>query len=1464
MQRWWRQFLDVLLGCFVVAAAQPTDFNLASSTMPASVVPLLEAGYPLLISDLPSLETRCFVLRLPAVKRVRVLASVVALAGSPILQGGWVPQVPGPEAAKEAGFQTLVQDFERQSAQYYICLRTFSTQGCDALLTAIAIDAAEDAAEPPPLWLRPSYPAIWPLDGGGEMAPKSLRFVLHADDLDDLRVSLVPVSGQVDVDIHIEEAGFDLSASSSNRNFAKAMCSGQPAKSLSALSSPDVIEVLHTERPAGGSAVGSRRILCVRIAAAGDGGAIASLTVGPRLPGPFLAPGVSTGGRFVPLHSQILGKGGEETDKQALRACESMRLLVNSGSDITLTATAEDGSRLLLRAALASELLMAPVADRWSGETTPGGVGAVLVLRGADIGEATAASDEQGEACLSIAVCRFAPVASQEKTRFWVTAVTDRDVVTLEDGLPFATSLRAPTNESARSWRDFRFLVPGGHARPLEITISATSSGEAKLVADTRRYPHNAHAFRWASTAKDSSHPVIRLTTDPALASEDVWLLDCRFPCFIYISADASVENSSGVDADLEIQVQTDASTIKPLLEAQEEEETLAGNEVQVFRYRTARHGSAAALFSLSVSEGSATFEVSASADFPDDPELTTRPADDVVLLEPFAAQYKAAAAVAKPLDHSPVLFVRVKAGKASPSEFALVARAAGSVTPLFNGEDTRGGVEARGYDRFGFFLGPAETRDPLKVVIDVDPLTGVPDVWVACSPNEYPRAQAFDWRGGDHKDGEDRTRISFTTDDAKFKPGWVYLGITGTGHVSAYTVRVRWESATPHSAEEQSIQLQDGMEELGQVALGVSQQYELAVSNQPDGRPVVLRLEAFSGSVQVCIEARGLDGSHDTDVADCLGILAVAKASDVESGGVLALDLPTSLLLQEPLRPAKGTAANKNLCQGCVRIRVSGFGASGSRFGVRALVAARAATVVEEHKLVADMLGPTCCNAKALQPASFGSHYLHFLRPPAAAVSSDDFAMDLELRALGRTLEGGIRLGARLAPGSLLSGARSAVWSEFFPGHSSLDSSRLQLHASLAQLLAGVEQKRDLIQGGFWLEVIVETARPLNFTLRFGEFVAAPAARAISATGNSKVELPPNAVVSGVFDPASLQGMRYEFDMPAASKEGPWRLHVRSCYGHVSLRSKAVDMDESELEDVDSRDVPLVAARAKRAVDDVERGSVLVLPANGEVGTSFELGLLPPTSEDDDAFGGLVLPVAPVLVPVRRRGIVAFSFGSASFHLGAKIIRHTLVISLRNDTRLNANTSCGLQEALKRGLAVASRPVEVAVGQSQKLGLERKMLIPPLGAAFQNRSLWVNVLVEAVGLDGHVLHARSYAALALSAEDSLALVARSAEPSQHLVYFLVLALLLGAGVAVWGRRGLCPKACELPQMDMDMDLSDGLAGALGTNGKRGAGEKGDVELEVQYSLHQEKAATGTSYLQAPRGSGSGYVPPSV
>lgn len=1309
-----------------VLALSSLGLIVADSELAADLLQVpLELGVPVVVPDLERGNTRCFVIRLPEYKEVRILASAVGLAGTPIIAGGWVPTVPD-YATPRSGYHTLAWDGPRKSPQFYVCMRTDSEQGCDALLTVVAGNTSSTV---PPIQLRPNYPSVWRLDGrpNGRSSPDSLWFTVQAEYLTNLRISAVPVEGEANMEIFDEmprNPQFQMSG--------EVRCGPDLLLANSTLIGPDIVDLFAKlqKRQLGG--METSHSFCIKV----TGNGVVAITAS-KSPGPFIAPFVPVAGRF---HAMEAG---------AQPPCEFFQLLVNNRADVSVTATAEDNSQLSLSAWLPATESME--ARQWEGHTPLGAIDGVLLVQAGD-----GALPDGQETCLTVSVCRKALGVRQERTRFWVTGTTDSGVLTLEDGLP------ATVPENKGQWRDFRFLVPGGGAKPAEVTISATSSGKVRLVADTARFPQAPDAYRWSSP--NASHATLRLTTDPKLVSADVHLIDCRFPCFLFLSAKAEAAKPSGV-AEFQLTATSDAGKeMNLLLEAQELEETLVAGESQVFRYRTLHNVSGAVLFSLDTHQGSATLTVSADPRFPDSPSMTSRAAKDVILLEPYSEIFRSA--VARSKGKMPVLYLKVSS--ASTASFTLVARAEGDAKVMWNGDQANGAVQPGGYDRFRLFVGSAaDLKKPVQVTIEVTPFTGQPAIYVACEPNRFPTSQHHDW-GRLLEEGQGN--VVFTSNSHRFRPGWVYFTLTSR-EKAAYKVQVSWGNTT--------VELQDGVEEMGHLMADDVRPFTIAVpsSSSTAPPPLVIRAEALVGAISLCVAE--LPGSAGAEKHVCRQ-LAVANASGHAELGLAAMDI-------EMLDVQK---------VGKLLLLVAGLHHVASDFALRVL-ASRPSLLAAERDLLVDSLGPPCCRPSAAP--LLHRRYLHYLR----LGSGQDLA--LELRALGLGSFKGATIKARESGSKL-------PWALVASAGEARESGEL--------LKCSIDLRALLSKGGqqtMWLEFELEVQRPLNYTLHLQSSPSAP--RAV------ETRLLPNVRVAA--DVSSVQSKKYEFDLGSGKEtKGGWSLRMQECYGHVALSLPYKGLETTKFQE-GSAEVPLPLPE-KPSDAGTFMGSALV-KSESEQPASYQVELLAPGQERS-----LLLPGGGLLAPrLGPEQTASFTFTPAKVGLlmGAKntTLSYTLMAMAQDDPLLNANTSCGLEEARKRGELVTS--VQKVVAANQVNLKQMHLMLPLYNLSTANQSLWVNLLVELIASDGHQVAARSYS----SCNVTVAQVEQWKRDASASGGLLPIALVLLGAAALWfiasylgGRCKTASESCSLAENDA-------------------------MELEAHYDLH-----AGEYFGR------NGYIPPST
>lgn len=943
--------------------------SVLSSAEERPTVGFLQLGRPELISDLQEHALQCRVVPLPDFENVLVVASAVSLAGSPRLHGGW-EAVPPDFASGDSGFHILSQTVRRKDGDYYVCFTTWSRQGCDFVLTVVATNVTQPVA---PVWLKTGYPSVWSLSSDFH---NQLQFLIEVDELEDVRISAVPISGDVGLEVFASE------------------CGGQ-SLATSAVEGPDVLDLPHPLRK------GLPPLLCIQVTGEGT----FSLTAGPRALGTFLVPALPAAG--------MLDAGD---------ACEHFRLLANSGTDLTITATAEDGSELAVSA------LAQHASATWTQERPLGGSGAVLVLEHNDV----VPTDDFTETSFFVNVCRpqdMKDLSSKaiERVLFWVTAVSDTSVTTLEDGLslPVTVPRERPSDlKGDLVYREFKFLVPGGSDTPREITLSATSVRTILLAADTQRFPHNPEAYRWV--VSNLTNPVVRLTTEPDLVSDEVHLLDCRLPCFVYFSTYLTPLEHGNVS--LEVAAVTDKTEMLALVDGEELEETLAGGESQTFRY-VLRRTDTPIILSVSVAEGNARFQVSASPDFPDT-SITTRSAKDVIMLGVDNAEYLAAVRNAAASTH-PVLYLKATAEGQASTAFTVLGRMQGEPVTLKNGQETRGGLVAGQFDAFRFYLGSALDERPLNATVELSPITGNPSFYVSCHAAD-PDADHYDWAGGES--GQEKDVVVLSTKDKAFADcdpaldGWVYVRVIGDT-LAAFAIEARWGRATAT--------LSDGYSSFGQVALDERVPYSFELVNRAEGKPFAVRAQVSLGAINLCV------WKADNSFRAC----AVADARS--SSGLVdlaALDVPVS----------------QTRLGAQFKMEIMGL-AEQSEYRLRALVN-EPAIIIEGQELV-DTFGPPCCIPPDQAPL-LQRQYRSYVHPvPHARVVVTSIG-DGDMSGAKVTVEGRV--------------SQTGKWSDPVTGKAPPNTTDT-FTFDVMDL-----QRWAVDASGIWVQITLSVPRPVNFTMHF------------------------------------------------------------------------------------------------------------------------------------------------------------------------------------------------------------------------------------------------------------------------------------------------------------------------------------------------------------------------------------------
>mmetsp|Transcript_88878 Transcript_88878/g.162979 ORF Transcript_88878/g.162979 Transcript_88878/m.162979 type:complete len:1323 (+) Transcript_88878:82-4050(+) len=1264
-------------------------------------------GLPLEVNDLEQYRTRCYLAPVPETSgTVRVLASAVALSGNPSLRGGWTSVVPGHEPDKDAGFETLDETVSREHDNYYICVRTFSAQGCDLLLTVLITDAHR---YPPPITMRPMYPTVWPIGEGPNVASE-LRFRVKAEG-GDFRVAGVPVTGEAKVEV-----------------FNDPDCDGEPLQHFDAPGVVTLPDADHKEK------------LCIK--ATGKGAV--SLTAGPHSSWPLLAPAVPSVVKLAPRND----------------ACEHVALSLNEGVSITVTATSEDGSLLTLDASL--DASGEKLKNQFHGMNVPGGEGAVLSITGSEIAEANKDSGKQGKSALHLKVCRTSIRHIEEPTIVWLTAVTESGVVTLSDGLEESTVVPKHKSDTEAVWRDFRFLVPGGDAKPKEITISGSSSGKAYLVADTTRFPHDPSAYRWSSAAPNSSEPMIRLTTDINLRSKEVHLIDCRFPCFIYISALAWTDDRPELDTDLQVLVTSESKKAIPLVDGEEYKQRLAERETQMFIYQV-KNEEKPLLFTISTLEGEAQLKACATPKC--DPKTSTRDASDAIDIGPSDAVFMAMLEKAHKEKTPPVVYLRVSTTGKMPSTFSLVARAEGDAQVLRNGDMARGAVEVGGYDRYKFFVGEEEVEQArkdnkvLEVTIQISPVMGDPGLFVSCS-TDHPDEKHHDWGGS--LVGEDA--IYFTSMSVKFKAGWTYIGIPGKDK-AAYSIRVTWGHA--------AVELQDGMEELGHVMNKDVRTYSLVVADrQLDDQPVAVRANALVGSISICVMKYNEELRHKApDASSVCDYKATADSKLFEMAGHLAaLDIP-------PAAVRKG---------GRFVLLLQGLAPS-NVFSLRAVVDAPA-TIAEGHDVV-DALAPACCVTDPIFMQRLKAMYMVYVRPVSSAtVTIKEIGNEGNLAgATVKAREHGLKEGFR-------------KWA--FENHCDDDIASIKANPELKleMDLKDISSQHRFIS--FWLEIKLEVTRPLNFTMHIGT-------EGMEEVFTAPQELIPGEKMHQVA--AKDEETKYEFALDTNAADGEWHLRLHQCWGRMGYKL-AYTGDDAQWRQGADEDVPLPVPQVRYSGSINADGIVTFKPVT-ETPVIYELNLLEPGTESMS----LILPPAKTDIWQESR---ALTFGFLPGKVNRTLLKDT--IGAENDAELfytlvaipkgnplaNPNSSCGLSEAIKH-VGTLNTKLE----QGKTIGMSRLSAQLP---EVSEGDFIVNVLCTLISDTGKTLAGHAYVPYEFNASMPFGRGGYYMPPEPPNKMFIVLLLIFCVGCCwfMTSNNGPCgskngPQGIKVVEMDDAYELQD-------------------------------------------------------
>jgi len=305
----------------------------------------------------------------------------------------------------------------------------------------------------------------------------------------------------------------------------------------------------------------------------------------------------------------------------------------------------------------------------------------------------------------------------------------------------------------------------------------------------------------------------------------------------------------------------------------------------------------------------------------------------------------------------------------------------------------------------------------------------------------------------------------------------------------------------------------------------------------------------------------------------------------------------------------------------------------------------------------------------------------------------------------------------------------------------------------------------------------------------------------------------------------------------------GRWQLQLWECYGHLHV-SLPFNTSNTSLIARNASSVGLQLLHDDGENDKPKVGTLLLSAESGEVPVSYQLELHAPSSQEQDHF---VLP-EPVLHTKRTlQGLeVSFQPPNISGHSlqGAanSSFQYTLLALLKSDPQVNSNSSCGIEQALHRGLAIAnvtrSQPAVERVSGDWQADQRLTMVLPPFQDEVCNQSLWVNVLVEFVGSDSQRLAVLPYSSLTLGkSANCKRTLALAAKHRAGLVVVVILGVL--SMVTCWASGFPCCSGNDVQPHSL----------------------KDAVELELHYDLTGELMKETPS---RPSGVRSGYVPPNV
>ncbi|CEL93364.1 unnamed protein product [Vitrella brassicaformis CCMP3155] len=807
------------------------------------------AGVPKYYENLPQYATQCFTLDLKEAfpdhvpYKVAVSASVVALGGDPALTVGFQKQEALEASGPAGGFQLYREQLKPEGDQLFLCVRTFSEQGCDFLITAqvSGVGPKSDASDAFYLY-GPNYPSLRNLtrldeDPATKIASTTFRYDLPKDDMNSYQVIVTPIEGDPSVSlIGAQDCQGSVLVESSVKGAEFLELDHATVHKIPSVDIDD-----KTVRP-----------ICIKVDMnmKSDGSSpslvegVVSVVLARRDSDTslWLPQGVPTAGRITAKDSEY----------------KYFRLLVNNRTGLTVTAVT---SRLDDVRLVASFDKPGPTtADcQFDSLKAMGHDSNVLLINGNEI-------PDTGDRQLFVGLTSRRNDRSQ--TYFTLTATSATNVITLLDAHPYTGLIPVGTNaQDTSQWLDFQFYV--AH-RGVDVMMAAESyNGVVVMAADTEYHSSDPRQYAWKTPNAASRVSLQATTVDEHAAASDMMHLITP-PCFIYITLFAFAAQNSTEDARFQVTVTTSAAWMN-LVEGRNAIQSVANHpdSKQIFLYRIPaapdNHTATSAgarpniLFAVTSTEGAVVYRVSSRSDFPADSSLTTPVVTGGMLVLNATHPVYQDALRSTPADDNPTLYVMVV--PASPgrqetmNKFSITARAEDTVVELQNGATVSGQTRAHHYDRYKVYVPePVNRHETVQLQVSVVPISGDPDVFVSNASSPYPDRDPHhhSWMG--ELEGGDQIVISSTSPSFSF--GWLYIGITcdesssdstgvPAGGSSSYLVTVNWGHSTS--------QLWDGLPLQGAVTENDQRVYELVVQSMPE-RGVALRTHVEAGSVELCM----------------------------------------------------------------------------------------------------------------------------------------------------------------------------------------------------------------------------------------------------------------------------------------------------------------------------------------------------------------------------------------------------------------------------------------------------------------------------------------------------------------------------------------------------------------------------------------------------------------------------------